>query len=516
MKNVEKLTESIRNAEYYNMVELFDQLYERSKNNEIFENLMEIILSEENIFLAFRNIKNNTGSQTAGTDKLTMRDISKLTPDEVVENVRFILCGSQHGYRPKPVRRKEIPKPNGKTRPLGIPCIWDRLIQQCIKQVLEPICEAKFSNCSCGFRPCRSVETAIQKYYRHAQRSYLHYVVEVDIKGFFDNVNHNKLIRQLWTLGIRDKQLIYIIKQMLKAPIKLEDNTMITPDKGTPQGGTLSPLLANIVLNEFDHWIESQWSENPIIGNYKEQINANGNVNKHNAYTKMRKTRLKEIQIVRYADDFRILCRDYDTAKRIMIATKQWLQQRLKLEVSEEKTRIIDMKEKYAEFLGFKIKLKQKNNKYVIESKICDKAKERIIKELIEQAKHFIYPKDNKDEIKQIWLYNTKVMGIQNYYQIATDINLDCQEIQYRIMKILTNRMKRSNGNRLVKNGRELTQYEKQRFGKSKMLRYAAGSKEPIYPIAYIQTKHPMCISNKTTPYTPEGRNEIHSNCERK
>ena len=164
----------------------------------IFTDLMDLILSRDNILLAYRNIKANGGSYTAGTDNSNITDIGCLPPETVVEKVRFIVTGSQHGYRPKPVRRKDIPKPNGKTRPLGIPCIWDRLIQQCIKQVMEPICEAKFSDNSYGFRPNRSVEHAIQKTYTMLQRMNLHYVIEFDIKGFFDNVNHSKLVRQIW------------------------------------------------------------------------------------------------------------------------------------------------------------------------------------------------------------------------------------------------------------------------------------------------------------------------------
>ena len=115
--------DDLRHAEYYGMQGTFDELYQKSQNGEVFENLMDLILSRDNILLAYRNIKANKGSYTAGTDKKNITDIGSRTPDDVVKRVRFIVTGSKHGYRPKPVRRKDIPKPNGKTRPLGIPCI---------------------------------------------------------------------------------------------------------------------------------------------------------------------------------------------------------------------------------------------------------------------------------------------------------------------------------------------------------------------------------------------------------
>ena len=132
-KDKRKCVDSLRHNEYYDMQGVFDELYNESIKGSEFHNLMDIILDEDNILLAYRNIKTNGGSNTPGTDRLSIKDIAKMEPQDVVDKVRFILRGSQHGYRPKAVRRKDIPKPNGKTRPLGIPCIWDRLIQQCIK-----------------------------------------------------------------------------------------------------------------------------------------------------------------------------------------------------------------------------------------------------------------------------------------------------------------------------------------------------------------------------------------------
>ena len=205
----------IRNSEYYDMESAFDRLYAESKNKKNFNHLMEIIESEENIKLAYRTIKKNTGSSTAGVDKRTIKSLMKLSEEEYVRRIR----NQFSNYHPRPVRRVEIPKPNGKMRPLGIPTIVDRIVQQCVLQVMEPICEAKFSENSNGFRPNRSAETAIAQCMRLVQVQHLYHVVDLDIKGFFDNINHTKLIRQIWALGIRDKKLICIIKEMLKAPI---------------------------------------------------------------------------------------------------------------------------------------------------------------------------------------------------------------------------------------------------------------------------------------------------------
>lgn len=456
-KNETLCVEDLRHAEYYEMQNTFDDLYAKSKNGDIFTHLMDIILSRENILLAYRNIKANAGSKTAGTDGTIIKDIGKLPAETVVKKVRYIVAGTPHGYRPKPVRRKEIPKPNGKTRPLGIPCMWDRLIQQCIKQVLEPICEAKFSENSYGFRPNRSVENAIKATYNRLQISQLHYVIEFDIKGFFDNVNHSKLIKQIWAMGIRDKHLIFILKRILKAPIKMPDGTITYPEKGTPQGGIISPLLANIVLNELDHWVESQWHENPVTKNYVVHINKSGSPCKSNAYKEMKKTKLKEMYMVRYADDFRVFCRYKESAEKTKIAITQWIEQRLKLEVSQEKTRIVNVRKRYSDFLGFKIKMIPRRKKLVVKSHISDKQFKTQKDKLVSQAKKIASPSKGKT-------------------------------------------------------GRQLTTKEATRYGKSKMLRYVAGEGEPIFPVGYIQHRKPMAKVYSANCYTPEGRKFIHTN----
>ena len=204
----------IRYAEYYNMVEIQDELYRQGMMKKKFYHLMPIIASPQNIRLAYRNLKNNKGSNTPGVDGKTFADYAKLEDVELIRKVQEKLLN----YQPKAVRRVYIPKSNGKLRPLGIPTVLDRLVQQSILQVLEPVCESKFHRYSYGFRPNRSVEHAISRTYSLLQRAHLHYVLEFDIKGFFDNVNHSKLIRQLWSLGIQDKQLLFVIKRILKSP----------------------------------------------------------------------------------------------------------------------------------------------------------------------------------------------------------------------------------------------------------------------------------------------------------
>lgn len=491
----------LRNLEYYGIQSIFDKLYEQSKNNVVFDSLMNIIGSEENIKLAYRNSKRNHGSNTSGTDNINISDIEKMSADDYVRVIQRKLAW----YKPKSVKRVEIPKPNGKTRPLGIPTIVDRLVQQCILQVLEPICEAKFHERSNGFRPNRSAENTLAQCYKMIQIQNLHFVVDIDIKGFFDNVNHSKLIRQMWTLGIRDKKLLCIIKEMLKSPIEMPNGEIVYPKKGTPQGGILSPLLSNIVLNELDWWVSSQWENMPTHTEY--QIVSGNRTNRGNIYRVLKQSRLKEMFIVRYADDFKIFCRKKSDADKIFIAVQLWLKDRLKLEISEEKSKVVNLKKQYSEFLGFKLKAVKKGDKYVVKSHMSDKAVKSATQKLKERIIDLQRPKNLLDEKRMLNLYNSTVWGIHNYYKYATHISFDCGVKIHNTMRIvIENRL----GKRLQKQGSTNNRYILEHYGGSKCMRYL--NKFPLCPISYIQTKAPLYKKKEICKYTKAGREKIHEN----
>lgn len=497
--------QKIRNAEYYDMQTAFDKLYADSVSGRQFRNLVELIQRPENIMLAYRNLRKNSGSKTAGVDKKTISDLNKWSDKKLVNHVQRKL----DWYVPNAVRRVKIPKDNGKKRPLGIPTIMDRLIQQCILQVLEPICEAKFFKRSNGFRPTHSAENAIAQAERMIQNIGCYYVIDIDIHGFFDNVNHGKLLKQMWALGIRDKKLLSIISAMLKAEVA----GIGFPEKGTPQGGIISPLLSNIVLNELDWWVASQWEEMPTKRNYVHRIYANGTPDKSNTIRALRSyTKLKECYLVRYADDFKIFCKKHSDAVKLFEATKQWLWERLGLEISPEKSKIVNVKRHYSEFLGFKLKVREKGKKpdgskrYVIEAHVRDKALKKIrarSKEIIGQIRRTYDP---KMEYRLIQKYNSYLIGIHNYYCIATHVNLDIHEIAFDVKKSLYNRLK----HRLQRTGSISNRYIQEKYGKSREVRYLNG--HAVVPVAYVQHRVPMDRKIRVNPYTPEGRTEIHKN----
>lgn len=492
----------IRNLEYYDMEGTFDRLYADSKKGKVFNHLMEIIEREENIKLAYRTIKKNTGSDTAGADKRTIADLARLSEEEYVRLIKKQFSN----YHPRPVRRVEITKPNGKTRPLGIPTIIDRVVQQCVMQVMEPICEARFSDNSYGFRPNRSAEHAIAQCMRLIQVQHMYHVVDLDIKGFFDNINHAKLIRQIWALGIRDKKLLCIIKEMLKAPVILPNGEKIYPDKGTPQGGILSPLLANIVLNELDWWIASQWEQMPTKTEFKTRSNAQGTEIKSHAYRALRRSRLKEVHAVRYADDFKIFCPTHAEAVKAFKATEMWLKDRLGLDISPEKSKVVNLKRQYSDFLGFKMKVRKKGKKYVVRSHMSDKAYKKAHEKLTEEVKKLAHSPDDTAQFMQLQKYNSVVAGLHVYYCIATDTVDDFGRLAFSINKQLRNRLKGD----VSQEGTLRNGFIKDKYGKSRQLRFL--NERPMVPVGAVPQKNAQNKRKSVNKYTAKGRELIHKN----
>lgn len=478
--NKPKKKQTLRNNEYYSIQEIFDDLYQRSQDGACFSHLMELITSEQNILLAYRAIKKNKGSKTKGVNPTTIIEIGEKQPEELIAYVRKRL----KNFQPHAVRRVEIPKPDGRVRPLGIPTMEDRIIQQCIKQILEPICEAKFYKHSYGFRPNRSAHHAVARAMFLVNIKHYQYAVDIDIKGFFDNVDHGKLLKQLWTLGIRDKQLISILSKMLKAPIQGEG----VPQKGVPQGGILSPLLANVVLNELDWWIASQWENFPQLIRYRSRPHYKGNGT------------LKSVYLVRYADDFKLFFKNRSDAQRLFEATKLWLRERLGLEVSPEKSKIVNLKKKYSEFLGFKLKLRPKSGKWVLKSHMTDKAQAKA-KENIRKAITKIGRNPNQHNVAR---FNAMVLGLHEYYKIATNVYLDFDQISFLVRRALLCRTK-SHRSKAGHRSRAFQQFYGDFTGK---IFYVAGV--ALFPINGVKTMPPMCFSQEVCNYTESGRAKIH------
>ena len=496
----------VRNNNYTNMQEEFDKLYAESRKGQIFTDLFPTIISEENILLAVRNIRANKGSKTPGVDQHTMKDLLRLDEVKLVAMIRQKL----NSYRPGRVKRVEIPKANGKMRPLGIPPIMDRLIQQCILQVLSPICEAKFHEYSNGFRPLRSTHTAMAQVYQMAQIRNLHQVVSVDIKGFFDNVNHTKLIQQMWTMGIRDKKVLSIIKAMLKAEIVMPDGSIVKPDRGTPQGGILSPLLANIVLNELDWWIASQWETMKTKHEYLGKELKSGAIDNSHKYRALKVgSNLKEMYFVRYADDFLVFCRNHKDAVKTKFAVEQWLKERLKLETNAEKSKVVNLETEYLEYLGFKIKVVPKGKSWTVKSHISDKNMVTIEAKLREIIKNIQHCGTSEESFQAISYYNSYVFGLHSYYKVATHVTADCDILDKKVRIMMVNRF-RNRIRRPTKQDREkfAQHYVLQYYGSSKQLRMVDG--QPLIPVAYIKTSPPRFKKSILNLYTVEGRMAIH------
>lgn len=297
----------------------------------------------------------------------------------------------------------------------------------------------------------------------------LHYVVDIDIKGFFDNINHAKLIRQIWAMGIQDLKVLAIIKAMLKADILFND-IVISPKTGTPQGGILSPLLSNIVLNELDWWVASQWETIPTRTNREySKTDKKGNV---------------------------VIDR---SQKWSMLREKSKLKERLSLEISEEKSGITNLKKNYMEFLGIKIRAVSKSGKYAVRSHMTDKAKEKAKKKAAESIKRILNHNDQKSIDKNISLHNSLVSGLHNYYKMATHISADFAEIGYPIQKKLNGANHNNKGCQVDKSGEIRSRFIAENYGKSSQMRWIGG--RPLIPIAYVQHDYPKYKRREVNKY---------------
>ncbi len=272
------------------------------------DNLLERVLSPDNLHAAWKQVKGNKGAP--GVDGITLEDYPQWAREHWAATRRALEGGY---YIPQPVKRVEIPKPNGGSRLLGIPCVNDRVIQQAIAQVLTPLIDPTFSNASHGFRPGRNAHGAVRQVKGFIEAGY-RVAVDVDLSKFFDRVNHDILMARL-SRHVRDKRLLKLIGRYLRAGVVIDGRLHPTPE-GVPQGGPLSPLLANVVLDDLDKLLES-----------------------------------RDMPFARYADDFVICVKSTSAGYRVMDWVKRFLISQLKLVINEEKSTVVKTNELH--FLGF-------------------------------------------------------------------------------------------------------------------------------------------------------------------
>lgn len=328
--------------------------------------LMEMILSPTSLNTSYKKVKSNKGS--GGVDGLGVEDLLNYLRNHKDELLQSIIRGK---YKPNPVRRVEIPKEDGKKRQLGIPTVVDRVIQQAIAQTLSPIYEPQFSNHSHGFRPKRSTHTALKQCQEYITAGYK-YAVDMDLEKYFDTVNHSKLIEVL-SGTIKDGRVISLIHRYLNAGV-IEKGKFVDTEVGVPQGGPLSPLLSNIMLNELDKELE-----------------------------------LRGHKFVRYADDCIILCKSKRAAQRTLAHLIPFIEDKLYLKVNKEKTVVAHVKE--VKFLGHGFYIHKGKGLLRVHPKSIAKLKEKI-KTLTSRSNGWGNEK-RKEKLRQF------ITGWVNYFKMA-------------------------------------------------------------------------------------------------
>jgi len=348
---------------------------ENKKGNDLPTMTMEEVASHENLKEAFRQVASNKGAP--GPDGKSIEEVRQRL-GEILSLLHKKLL--DESYRPGMVRRVWIPKPGGKgERGLGIPDVIDRLVQQAVHQVLSPHFEPTFHGSSHSFRPERSCHTAIEEAKSYLDEGY-EWVADLDLEKFFDQVNHQRLEARLEKL-VKDRRIIGLIHRMLKASVVMPDGVVVSTDEGAPQGGPLSPLLSNIVLDELDWELERRGH-----------------------------------RFVRYADDCNIYVRSERAGKRVMERISRFIVKRLRLKVNEEKSAVAKPEERH--FVGFRLRRDPRSGE--VEVKLSKRSKKRIdakIRELTPRT----YGNSLKSCIKRINVY---LIGWIGFFGICTQDEL--------------------------------------------------------------------------------------------
>lgn len=400
-----------------------------------FAGLVELMSSEVTIKTAIHNIKANKGSETPGVDGWKMqRDYLQKPYEWVIEDIQKAF----HYFKSEKIRRVYIDKP-GKTekRPLGIPTIRDRIVQECIRIVLEPIMEAQFYRYSFGFRPMRDTKMALQCITGYVHKTGYYWIVEGDISKCFDRINHGILIKRLYHMGVKDRRVLQIIKAMLRAGIVGENEKN---EVGTQQGGVLSPLLANVYMDMFDEWVSKQWIDKRTSYDYAR--------NDIKISSLRKRSNLRPAYLIRYADDFVLITDTHQNAKWWKEQIKTFLEQVLRLNLSEEKTLITDVRKKHIHFLGYEYKVvKGKAKKGYIPRTLPDRKRlKRKVDEIAKEWRKIPLDASREKAIHELNLINSKVRGLINYYDNCSWVNVTMKKYSRNLEKAAKRRLKQYKG----------------------------------------------------------------------
>ena len=347
------------------------------------EGLINVILNRDNLNEAFEKVRKNKGA--AGVDAKDIEATRQFLKENKVQLIEAIRTGK---YKPQPVRRVEIPKPDGGKRLLGIPTVTDRVIQQAVVQVLSPILDPMFSEYSYGFRPNRSAHQAIEKAKSYIDEGY-NFVVDIDLEKFFDRVQHDKLM-SLMAKYILCKPTLKLIRAFLNAGV-MDGGVIIHLTEGTPQGGPLSPLLSNVILHELDKELEK-----------------------------------RNHRFVRYADDCNIYVKSQRAGERVKEGISTFIEKKLKLKVNEEKSAV--GKPKARIFLGMSFYKSKDGIRVYVPKKSKDRFEEKLIK-----LTNRNWSIDMETRIRKI---NYLIQGWGNYYKIA-DIRAYARKIDSHLRRRL-------------------------------------------------------------------------------